>query len=43
MKNNILRVFLGGDIFGSVGMRCITALLPSFIEREEIDFTIINA
>ena len=43
MKNNILRVFLGGDIFGSVGMRCIAALLPSFIASEEIDFTVINA
>ena len=43
MKNNIFRVFVGGDIFGSVGMRCASALLPSFISKEEIDFTIINA
>jgi 2',3'-cyclic-nucleotide 2'-phosphodiesterase len=42
MKNDLLRVFLGGDIFGPVGLRCATALLPSFIESEKIDFTVIN-
>lgn len=42
MKNNMLRVFLGGDIFGPVGMRCAVSMLPSFLEAEKIDFTIIN-
>lgn len=43
MKNeNILRVFLGGDVFGPVGMRCVRSLLPAFIEKESVDFTIIN-
>lgn len=43
MKNDtILRVFLGGDVFGPVGMRCVTTLLPAFIENESVDFAIIN-
>lgn len=42
MKNDILRVFLGGDIFGSVGIRCASKLLPALISKEEIDFCIIN-
>lgn len=42
MKNNNVVVFLGGDIFGLVGMRCVTSLLSGLIEREGVDFTIIN-
>jgi 2',3'-cyclic-nucleotide 2'-phosphodiesterase len=42
MKNNLIRVFLGGDIFGAVGMRCALSLLPPFIAQEGIDFTVIN-
>ncbi len=42
MKNELVRVFLGGDVFGPVGMRCATTLLPILIEEEKIDFTVIN-
>jgi metallophosphoesterase (TIGR00282 family) len=42
MKNNNIKIFLGGDIFGPVGMRCVASLLPAFIKDEEIDFTVIN-
>ncbi len=43
MKNNdILRVFLGGDVFGVSGLRCVAALLPGFLSREEIDFCAMN-
>jgi hypothetical protein len=42
MKNDILKVFLGGDVFGPVGMRCASRLLPAFIVKEEIDFCVIN-
>lgn len=42
MKNNHIRVFLGGDVFGPVGLRCVAALLPALIEDERIDFTVIN-
>ncbi len=42
MKNDKIIVFLGGDVFGPVGMRCVTALLPGFIQKEAVDFTIIN-
>ena len=43
MKNNeIFRVLLGGDVFGPVGMRVATALLPGFIAAEEIDFCVLN-
>lgn len=42
MKNNSIRVFLGGDVFGPVGMRCARALLPAFLERESVDFCVVN-
>ncbi len=42
MKNNILRIFLGGDVFGPVGLRCVETMLPSFLAREEVDFCVIN-
>ncbi|HNY21281.1 MAG TPA: TIGR00282 family metallophosphoesterase [Treponemataceae bacterium] len=42
MKNDTMRIFLCGDVFGPVGMRCVTGMLPGFIEREEIDFTVVN-
>lgn len=43
MKNNdIFRVFLAGDVFGPVGMRCAGTLLPEFLKSEEIDFCVIN-
>lgn len=42
MKNDLLRVFFGGDIFASVGLRCATSLLPGFIRDNSIDFTVIN-
>lgn len=42
MKNNHIIVFLGGDIFGPVGMRCVSALLPVLIKEEGVDFTVIN-
>jgi len=42
MKNNRVIVFLGGDIFGPVGMRCVSALLPELIQNEGVDFTVIN-
>jgi metallophosphoesterase (TIGR00282 family) len=38
-----IRVFLGGDVFGAVGMRCVTTLLPCLIRDEKIDFAIVNA
>lgn len=42
MKNSLVRVFLGGDIFGQVGMRCVARLLPDLVAREGIDFAVIN-
>ena len=42
MKNNNIRIFLGGDVFGPVGMRCAARLLPELISGEGIDFTVIN-
>jgi 2',3'-cyclic-nucleotide 2'-phosphodiesterase len=42
MKNNLIRVFLGGDIFASVGLRSALGLLPAFIKENDIDFTVIN-
>jgi len=42
MKNNRIRVFLGGDVFGPVGMRCAQTLLPPFLARESVDFCVIN-
>jgi calcineurin-like phosphoesterase len=42
MKNNHIRVFFGGDVFGAPGMRCACALLPRLIADESIDFTVIN-
>ncbi len=42
MKNEMLRVFLGGDVFGPVGMRCARTLLPAFLERESVDFCVVN-
>lgn len=41
-STNTIRVFLGGDIFGPVGMRAVAALLPVCVQTEQIDFTIIN-
>jgi len=41
-STNTIRVFLGGDIFGPVGMRTVAALLPACVRTEQIDFTIIN-
>lgn len=37
-----IRVFLAGDVFGVSGMRCVGALLPSFLKAESIDFCVIN-
>ncbi len=42
MSNETVRVFLGGDVFGPVGLRCVSALLPAFLERESVDFCVIN-
>jgi hypothetical protein len=42
MKNNYIRVFLCGDVFGPVGMRCVGRLLPDLIREESVDFTVIN-
>lgn len=42
MKNNTMRIFLGGDVFGSVGLRCVSRLLPTFLKGEEIDFCVMN-
>jgi len=42
MKNDNLRVFLGGDVFGPVGIRCARSLLPAFLEREAVDFCVVN-
>lgn len=42
MSNKPVRIFLGGDVFGPAGMRCAEALLPAFLEREHIDFCVIN-
>ncbi len=42
MSNEQIRIFLGGDVFGPVGMRCAETLLPSLLEREHIDFCVIN-
>jgi len=42
-SDSCVRVFLGGDVFGSVGMDCIRTMLPSFIKSESIDFTVLNA
>lgn len=42
MNNEQVRIFLGGDVFGPVGMRCAETLLPALLDRERIDFCIIN-
>lgn len=42
MKNNLCTVFLAGDVCASVGVRAVTNLLPKLIERESIDFCVIN-
>lgn len=42
MNNEKITLFLVGDVFGPVGMRCVTTLLPDFIQKEKIDFTVIN-
>lgn len=42
MKNNTIRIFLGGDVFGSVGLRCVSRLLPPFLGDEDIDFCVMN-
>lgn len=42
MNNEHIRIFLGGDVFGPVGMRCAETLLPPLLEREHIDFCVIN-
>lgn len=42
MKNNQIRVFLGGDVLGPVGMRCARALLPPLLAAEGVDFCVIN-
>lgn len=42
MKTNIIRFFIAGDIFGTVGMQAVQTLLPQFIQEEQIDITIIN-
>jgi metallophosphoesterase (TIGR00282 family) len=38
----MIRVFLCGDVFGPVGMRCVSHLLPALIRDESIDFTVVN-
>ena len=40
--DNTVRIFLGGDVFGSIGLRSITRFLPELIQKEKIDFSIIN-
>ncbi len=42
MTNNTITIFLGGDIFGTVGMRAVSTLLPALIASREVDFTVIN-
>ena len=42
MKNNTMRIFLGGDVFGSVGLRCASRLLPAFLREEGIDLCVMN-
>ena len=42
MSNEEIRIFLGGDVFGPVGMRCAVEKLPGFLSRENIDFCVIN-
>ncbi|TAH55808.1 MAG: TIGR00282 family metallophosphoesterase [Treponema sp.] len=44
MKNDSsIRVFIGGDVFGSVGLSCVQSLLPSLISEKSIDVTVLNA
>lgn len=44
MKNDSsIRVFIGGDVFGSVGLSCVQSLLPSLITEKSIDVTVLNA
>lgn len=44
MKNDSsIRVFIGGDVFGSVGLSCVQSLLPSLICEKSIDVTVLNA
>lgn len=42
MINGTVHIFLGGDVFGPVGLRCVETLLPEFIRKESIDFCVIN-
>ena len=43
MRTDIFRFFLAGDVFGAVGMRCATTLLPEFIQTARIDAVVMNA
>lgn len=40
---SIVRIFLAGDVFGSGGLACITKNLPQLIQKEAIDFVVVNA
>lgn len=42
MRTDPLRVFLAGDVFGSVGLRAIQTLLPPFLASESVDFCVVN-
>ncbi len=42
MKNNKLRLFLGGDVFNSVGLDCVRSLLPGFLRDNAVDFCVMN-
>lgn len=42
MKNETVKIFLGGDVFGPVGIRSVESLLPEFLSNEGIDFCVIN-
>lgn len=39
----IIRIFLAGDVFGSGGLACIIKNLPQLIQKEAIDFVVVNA
>lgn len=42
MSNTQIRIFLGGDVFGPVGLRCAETILPSFLCDASIDFCVLN-
>ena len=38
-----MRILTVGDIVGEIGLHKLQELLPNIIEKEKIDFTVVNA